>query len=232
MSNRTDARRCGPPGPVNTEAVTWLILHRGPLRASKAPSTSQYSSAMLYEDSGCVGLRGSRTLQARVSSRRRAGLRQYRSREGSRKRSSLGRRRLTHWIDLSATSPSPLEVQGALNETDPVLVASRKRRSARTGLRGDGPGGGHRQVAISMAEAGARRQRPAPSESFSVSLGMKRLCRLYDALRCREIETTDLRGADSAIGDFRREFGRILQLHPPLAPKTLACTDWVAFHYI
>ena len=162
----------------------------------------------------------------------------------------------THWIDLSATSPSgaetlqgedasggicrnrcpaplgPLEVQGALNETDPVLVASRKRRSARTGLRGDGPGGGHRQVAISMAEAGARRQRPAPSESFSVSLGMKRLCRLYDALRCREIETTDLRGADSAIGDFRREFGRILQLHPPLAPKTLACTDWVAFHYI
>ena len=42
----------------------------------------------------------------------------------------------------------------------------------------------HRQVAISMAEAGARRQRPAPSESFSVSLGMKRLCRLYDALRC------------------------------------------------
>ena len=162
----------------------------------------------------------------------------------------------THWIDLSATSPSdaetlqgedasggicrnrcpaplgPLEVQGALNETDPVLVASRKRRSARTGLRGDGPGGGHRQVAISMAEAGARRQRPAPSESFSVSLGMKRLCRLYDALRCREIETTDLRGADSAIGDFRREFGRILQLHPPLAPKTLACTDWVAFHYM
>ena len=77
-----------------------------------------------------------------------------------------------------------MEVQGALNETDPVLVASRKRRSARTGLRGDGPGGGHRQVAISMAEAGARRQRPAPSESFSVSLGMKRLCRLYDALRC------------------------------------------------
>ena len=139
---------------------------------------------MLYEGSGCVGLRGFRTLQARVSSRRRAGLRQYRSREGSRKRSSLGRRRLTHWIDLSATSPSPLEVQGALNETDPVLVASRKRRSARTGLRGDGPGGGHRQVAISMAEAGARRQRPAPSESFSVSLGMKRLCRLYDALRC------------------------------------------------
>ena len=72
----------------------------------------------------------------------------------------------THWIDLSATSPSdaetlqgedasggicrnrcpaplgPLEVQGALNETDPVLVASRKRRSAGTGLRGDGPGGG------------------------------------------------------------------------------------------
>ena len=87
-------------------------------------------------------------------------------------------------MDRCPAPLGPLEVQGALNETDPVLVASRKRRSARTGLRGDGPGGGHRQVAISMAEAGARRQRPAPSESFSVSLGMKRLCRLYDALRC------------------------------------------------
>merc|ERR1711873_47160 len=52
----------------------------------------------------------------------------------------------------------------------------------------------HRQVAISMVEAGARRRRPAPSESFSVSLGMKRLCRLYNALRCSEIETTVMRG--------------------------------------
>ena len=47
-----------------------------------------------------------------------------------------------------------------------------------------------------------------------------------------EVETRAQRGADSAIGDFRRAFGRILELHPPLAPKTLACTDWVAFHYI
>ena len=50
--------------------------------------------------------------------------------------------------------------------------------------------------------------------------------------RCMETETRAQRGADSAIGDFRRAFGRILQLHPPLAAKTLACTDWVAFHYI
>ena len=162
----------------------------------------------------------------------------------------------THWIDLSATSPSdveslqgenvsggtlrnrcpaplgPLEVQGL---TKPIPY--------RWPLARDGPPGQgfaatglaaalHQQVAISMAEAGARRRRPAPSESFSVSLGMKRLCRLYDALRCREIETCKTRGADSGIGDLWREFGRILQLHPPLAPKTLACTDWVAFHYI
>ena len=47
-----------------------------------------------------------------------------------------------------------------------------------------------------------------------------------------EVETCAPRGADSAIGDFRRVFGRILELDPPLAPKTLACTDWVAFHYM
>ena len=52
------------------------------------------------------------------------------------------------------------------------------------------------------------------------------------ALLCSEVETRAQRGADSAIGDFRRVFGRILELHPPLAPKTLACTDWVGFHYI
>ena len=39
-------------------------------------------------------------------------------------------------------------------------------------------------------------------------------------------------GGDSAIGDFQRVHGRILELDPPLAPKTLACTDWVASHYI
>ena len=50
--------------------------------------------------------------------------------------------------------------------------------------------------------------------------------------RCMEIETRAQRGADSAIGDFQRAHGRILELDPPLAPKTLACTDWVASHYI
>ena len=45
-------------------------------------------------------------------------------------------------MDRCPAPLGPLEVQGALNETDPVLVASRKRRSAGTGLRGDGPGGG------------------------------------------------------------------------------------------
>ena len=52
-----------------------------------------------------------------MSSRRRAGLRQYRSREGPRKRSLLGRRRRNpHWIDLSAMSrsraQSPLQRRG------------------------------------------------------------------------------------------------------------------------
>ena len=50
--------------------------------------------------------------------------------------------------------------------------------------------------------------------------------------RCMEIETRAQRGGDSAIGDFQRVHGRILELDPPLAPKTLACTDWVASHYI
>ena len=89
----------------------------------------------------------------------------------------------------------PLEVQGLLTKPIPY----------RWPLARDGPPGqgfaamglvaaSHRQVAISMVEAGARRRRPAPSESFSVSLGMKRLCRLYNALRCSEIETTVMRG--------------------------------------
>ena len=39
-------------------------------------------------------------------------------------------------------SPWTVGGPGALNETDPVPVASRKRRSAGAGLRGDGPGGG------------------------------------------------------------------------------------------
>ena len=52
------------------------------------------------------------------------------------------------------------------------------------------------------------------------------------ALRCSEVETRAQRGADSAIGDFQRAQGRILELDPPLAAKTLACTDWVASHYI
>ena len=45
-------------------------------------------------------------------------------------------------------------------------------------------------------------------------------------------KTRTQQGADSAIGDFQRAHGRILGLDPPLAAKTLACTDWVASHYI
>ena len=190
-------------------------------------------------------------------SRRRAGLRQYRSREGLRKRSSLGRtpaipigsicrRRLRRtWNPCKGrTCPAGPSVIDARLPLDRLEVQGlTKPIPYRWPLARDGPPGQgftatglaaalHQQVAISMAEAGARRRRPAPSESFSVSLGMKRLCRLYDALRCREIETCKTRGADSGIGDLWREFGWILELHPPLAPKTLACTDWVAFHYI
>ena len=47
-----------------------------------------------------------------------------------------------------------------------------------------------------------------------------------------ETETRAQRGADSAIGELRCADSLILELHPPLAAITLACTDWVAFHYI
>ena len=53
-----------------------------------------------------------------------------------------------------------------LNETDPAPGASRKRRSAGAGLRGDGPGGGLAPASSHLdGEAGARRRRPAPSET-------------------------------------------------------------------
>ena len=38
-------------------------------------------------------------------------------------------------------------------------------------------------------------------------------------------------GAVSAIVNFQRVHGRILELHPPLANFSLACTDWVGIHY-
>ena len=47
-----------------------------------------------------------------------------------------------------------------------------------------------------------------------------------------ETETRAHRGGDSAIGELRCADGLIPELHSPLAAITLACTDWVAFHYI
>ena len=56
--------------------------------------------------------------------------------------------------------------------------------------------------------------------------------RIRPELPMQQIETRKTRGADSAIGDLRREFGRIPRIEAPLAHFSLACTHWVAFHYI
>ena len=48
----------------------------------------------------------------------------------------------------------------------------------------------------------------------------------------QQIETHKTRGADSAIGDLRREFSRFPRLDAPLARFALACTSWVASHYM
>ena len=130
-------------------------------------------------------------------------------------------------------SPWTVGGPGALNETDPVPVASRKRRSAGTGLRGDGPGGGL-APASSHLDGGSRSETSAARavrEFFCFLRDEETLSSLQRAPMQRDRDDRNA-GADSAIGDFRREFGRILQLHPPLAPKTLACTDWVASHYM
>ena len=139
-----------------------------------------------------AGARGSRTLQARVSSRRVPGFASTGPAGDHESAAHSGDAGKPHWIDMTARSPPGAEpsAKGRTCSAGPAVIGARlplacwrsrgyfqtKPIPHRGPVARDGPPGQgfaatglaaalHRQVAISMAEAKARRRRPAPSET-------------------------------------------------------------------